>query len=330
MQNLIQVKNVSFIKVIITLSLLIGGAYMLWLYWPMMMIQSIKWQHIVNDELSNLLYEAKQNPLTATAPLLGLSFLYGALHSIGPGHGKVIVSTFLATHPSKVKHSLVLTILSSLMQALVAIILVSALVFIFDNSMRQVNATADDFIKISFLIVAGLGALLSFRSLRKLYQPSQHKQNIHHEHEHHHEHSHEHSHEHNHSEGQCCGHQHVATAEQINNATTWQAYAAIIMSIGMRPCTGAIMVLLFSNMIGIYWLGIVSTILMSVGTAISTSTIALLTLSGKKIISQYLGHDQHKLSKGNSLLQLIGGILLMLIGLLLFSTSSAGMAPMFS
>lgn len=328
MQNLISIKNIhlaKIIKVIIVLSVIALAAYLLWLFWPMMRMQSIKWQHIVNEELSTLLYEAKETPFISSAPLLGLSLLYGALHSIGPGHGKVIVSTFLATHPSKVKHSLVLTILSSLMQALVAILLVSTLVFIFDNSMREVNGSADNVINFSFLIVVALGTMISFRSLKKLYQAPQH----HTEPQHNHTHQHDHTHDHSHKNAQCCGHQHVASAEQINTAATWQAYAAIIMSIGMRPCTGAIMALLFANMVGIYWLGILCAILMAIGTAISTSTIALLTLSGKKIINQYLGHDEHKISKGNSLLQLIGGILLIFLGLLLFNTSSSGMSPMF-
>ncbi|WP_413701158.1 nickel/cobalt transporter [Psychromonas sp. KJ10-10] len=293
MQNSIENKKLTSIKIIkasIALSLVLAVVYTIWLFWPMMLVESIKWQRIINEELSNLLYEAKENPLIATAPLLGLSFVYGALHSIGPGHGKVIVTTFLATHPSKVKHSLVLTILSSLMQALVAILLVSALVFIFDNSMKQVNATADDFIKLSFLMVIVLGAMLSFRSLKNYINPPSMK---------------------------CIrsivteiamimatsmsmdivmiittgmamiiasvdGHQHLPDADKINSATTWQAYAGIIISIGIRPCTGAILALLFANMIGIYWLGILSALLMAVGTAMSTSTIALLTLSGKK------------------------------------------------
>lgn len=307
------------IKAFISLSFFLLCGYFLWQYWPTIMLQSIKWQRVVNEELSNLLYEAKENQLTSAIYLLILSVVYGALHSLGPGHGKLIVTTFLATHPSKVKHSLILTIVSALMQAIVAILLVSILVFLFNNSMRDVNGKAVQLISFSFLVMAILGGFIVLRALKKLFTSIKHK-------EHSHEHDH-HEHEHNH-DGSCCGHKHFASAEEINNATTWQAYAGIIISIGIRPCTGAIMALLFANVIGIYWLGVVSAFMMAIGTAITTSTIALLTISGKKIINGYLNHNEHKSSTNNTLLQLFGGLILLLLGLLLFNTPTIGVSPL--
>lgn len=89
------------------------GAYQLWSMWPSLVISSIQWQREVNSELADLLYEAKSNPWGAGSYLIGFSFIYGMLHSLGPGHGKVIVSTYLATHPTKAKASLVLTVVSA-------------------------------------------------------------------------------------------------------------------------------------------------------------------------------------------------------------------------
>ncbi|WP_372882400.1 nickel/cobalt transporter [Psychromonas sp.] len=275
------------------------------------MLHSIKWQQVINEELSNLLYQAKENQQTAAVSLLSLSILYGALHAIGPGHGKMIVTTFLATHPSKVKHSLILTVVSAFMQALVAILLVSSLVFLFNNSMRDVNGKAVELINLSFLVMIGLGGMIIFRAVKKLFSSGKVIEK--------------------HEQGDChgCGHKHFADADEINTATTWQAYAGIIISIGIRPCSGAILALLFANMLGIYWLGVMSAFMMALGTAISTSAIALLTLSGKKLINQYLHHDEHKNSTGNSLLQLLGGVLLTLMGLLLFNTPTYGVSPIF-
>ncbi|MFT6139238.1 MAG: nickel/cobalt exporter [Psychromonas sp.] len=303
------------IKAILCFSLFLIAGYFLWQFWPTIMLQSIKWQRVINEELSNLLYEAKENQLTSAIYLLILSILYGALHSLGPGHGKLIVTTFLATHPSKVKHSLVLTIVSALMQALVAILLVSILVFMFNNSMRDVNAKAVQLISFSFLIMTILGAIIIIRTLKKLVTNFRSKQQ-------------EHEHNHHDHHGNCCGHKHFASAEEINNATTWQAYAGIIISIGIRPCTGAIMVLLFANAIDIYWLGTVSAFMMAIGTAITTSTIALLTISGKKMINGYLKHNEHQSSNSNTLLQFFGGLFLFLLGLLLFNTPAIGVSPL--
>lgn len=306
MYNLLPVRESrmkTLFKIIIIVSLLTSVGYMLWNIWPTIMLHSIKWQRIINEELSNLLYEAKENHLTAAVYLFGLSFLYGVLHSVGPGHGKMIVTTFLATHPTKVKHGLILTILSAFLQAVVAVSLVSILMFLFNHSMREINSSAADLVSLSCLMMTGLGIIIVFRALKVLW-PHFHSK-------HHH---------------QC---NHCASADDLNNASTWQAYLGIIASIGIRPCTGAIMVLLFANMIGIYWLGITSAFVMAIGTAITTSTIALLTISGKKLINRYLNRKEDKLSISNLSLQFMGGIFLILVGLVLFNTSSYGISPVF-
>ena len=108
------------------------------------------------------------------------------------------------------------------------------------------------------------------------------------------------------------------------------------MSIGLRPCTGAIMVLLFANMVGLYWMGVISALVMSLGTALTTSALALLTLSGKRIVHRYLqqGSSQSGESRANAgllwagySLQLLGGVILILLGFLLASTQSTGLSP---
>ncbi len=282
-------------------------AYQLWLAWPQILLGSIKWQREINAELSDLLYDAKENSLAAGISLAGLSFFYGILHSVGPGHGKVIVTTFLATHPSKIKHGLILTALSAFMQAIVATVLVSALVLVFSQSMRDVSSKADYLINASFLAMSLLGITILWRTSKAIYHYLKH---------------------HKFSIGcHCC---HCVSGSQLNQTMNWRSYTGIIISIGIRPCSGAILVLLFSNVVGIYWLGIVSAFLMAIGTAITTSTIALMTISGKKIIQRYLraGNHQHA-SLGSMGLQFVGGILLTLLGIILYSSQTYSMSPIF-
>ncbi|MCX2757868.1 nickel/cobalt transporter [Vibrio sp. Sgm 22] len=341
------------------------GAYQLWSMWPSLVISSIQWQREVNSELADLLYEAKSNPWGAGSYLIGFSFIYGMLHSLGPGHGKVIVSTYLATHPTKAKASLVLTIVSAFLQALVAIVLVSVLIWGFSASMRVVNDKANMFVSLSFALVAVVGALICWKALKNIYttmrkpklkvktittlvtdtsspisvqspmafrssvsagsmmlNPSNALQPT------------EHSHA-DHSQADCgCGHQHVADADAINKASTLREYAGIIVTIGVRPCTGAIMVLLFANMVGLYWMGVLSAFAMAVGTALTTSLIAMMTLTGKHLVKRYLAagnkNSNASLKTAGHYLQLFGGILLVLIGLLLMNGQDSGMSPVFT
>ncbi|SMY36274.1 nickel/cobalt efflux protein RcnA [Photobacterium malacitanum] len=301
---------ISWLTRTIVLLLFLGSGYYLWLQWPAMLMTSIKWQRDINGQLSDLLYDAQQN-ITAAYSLAGLSFLYGIFHSLGPGHGKMIVTTYLATNPAKIKASLIMTVVSAFVQAIVAITLVSILLVFFKSSMRQVNDAADQFISYSFMAMLLLGAIVIYRSLKQAWQLR----------------TAQHHHHHDHGDNCGCGHKHFANADEINNATSLREYIVIVFSIGIRPCTGAILVLLFANMVGLYWLGVISAILMAVGTALTTSGIALLTLSGKKIVSRYLATNQRQRTMTSIIIKLIGGILLVLLGLLLLNGHSYGMSP---
>ncbi|MCD9524121.1 hypothetical protein GLP14_15005 [Photobacterium carnosum] len=291
------------------LVLFIASGYVLWQQWPTMLMESIKWQRDINGQLSDLLYDAQQN-ITAAYSLAGLSFLYGIFHSLGPGHGKMIVTTYLATNPAKIKASLIMTVVSAFVQAVVAITLVSILLVFFKSSMRQVNDAADQFISYSFMAMLLLGVIVIYRSLKQAWQLR--TALLHH---------------HDHGNNCGCGHKHFANADEINQATSLREYIVIIFSIGIRPCTGAILVLLFANMVGLYWLGVISAILMAIGTALTTSAIALLTLSGKKIVSRYLATNDRQRTITSIILKLFGGVLLVLLGLLLLNGHSYGMSP---
>lgn len=88
--------------------MLVGGLW-IWQAWPQVMLKSALWQREVNQQLSALLNAVATHPERAGGSLLLLSFMYGVLHALGPGHGKVVIATWLATHPSKLKSSIVLT-----------------------------------------------------------------------------------------------------------------------------------------------------------------------------------------------------------------------------
>ncbi|PSU29090.1 nickel/cobalt transporter [Photobacterium lutimaris] len=313
---------------LLMVAMLIGG-YQLWLAWPSMVLKSIEWQRTVNNQLADLLYDAKESPLVSGGYLAGFSFLYGVLHALGPGHGKVIVTTYLATQPTKVKTGLMLTLVSAVCQALVAVALVSVLLWGFNASMREVSSQAVTFMTISSALVSVLGAMICWRAFKGFRRSAAKSNQASCGHAHHH-------HEHHHGTECGCGHRHIASPEDVDNAKSLREYVGVIMSIGLRPCTGAIMVLLFANMVGLYWMGIVSALVMSLGTALTTSALALLTLSGKRIVYRYLqkGSSQQRSAGSRSILrwagyslQLLGGVILVLLGILLASGQSTGLSP---
>lgn len=150
------------------LLLAVCGALWLWHAWPQVMMKSIVWQREVNQQMSGLLKAVAENPTKAGGSLLAFSFLYGVLHALGPGHGKIVIATWLATHPSRLKSSIGLTLASSLLQGGVAIALVVVVLSLLRLPARQLHISSFWLEKGSYALVGVLGLLLCWRALKKL------------------------------------------------------------------------------------------------------------------------------------------------------------------
>ena len=277
------------------------GALWLWQAWPQVMMKSILWQRDVNQQMSGLLKAVAENPTKAGGSLLIFSFLYGVLHALGPGHGKIVITTWLATHPSKLKSSIGLTLASSLLQGLVAIALVVVVLTVLQLPARQLHMSSFWLEKGSYALVGVLGVLLCWRAIKKLRallrKPTFKAFTAHHVHDAH-----------------CgCGHQHLPTQEQLQGTDDWRARLMIILSMGMRPCSGAIMVLLFSKVIGVFSWGVVSALAMAAGTSLTITSLALLVHSFRQLAVKLSGNTTPVLWRqvGWTTLALAGGVILL-------------------
>lgn len=288
----------------------IAGVW-LWQTWPQVMIKSIVWQREVNQQLSALLKAVAANPAQAGGTLLLLSFLYGVLHALGPGHGKVVITTWLATHPSKLKSSISLTLASSLLQGLVAIGLVVVVLSILQLPARQLHLSGFWLEKGSYALVGILGILLCWRALKRLRallrKPTFTAFTPHHVHH----------------ESCGCGHQHLPEPDQLNRDDDWRARLMIILSMGMRPCSGAIMVLLFSKVIGVFYWGIASALAMAAGTSLTITSLALLVHSFRTLAVKLGEHTAPALWRqiGWSTLALAGGAILVVAAVVMWMSA---------
>lgn len=148
--------------------LLLATAAGIWLWqaWPQVLLQSAVWQRALNLELSRLLKAVADNPSAAGLSLLAFSFIYGVLHALGPGHGKIVITTWLATHPAKLKSSIMLTLAASLLQGVVAIALVVVVLTLLQLPARQLHLSSFWLEKGSYLLVGALGLLLCWRAVK--------------------------------------------------------------------------------------------------------------------------------------------------------------------
>ena len=289
----------------------IAGLLWLWQVWPQVMLKSVIWQREVNQQMSSLLKSVAANPTQAGGTLLLFSFVYGVLHALGPGHGKVVITTWLATHPSKLKSSIGLTLAASLLQGLVAIALVVVVLSILQLPARQLHLSSFWLEKGSYALVGVLGLLLSWRALKKLRallrKPKFTAFTPHHVHH----------------DGCGCGHQHMPDPERLARDDDWRARLVIILSMGMRPCSGAIMALLFSKVIGVFAWGMASALAMAAGTSLTITSLALLVHAFRSLAVKLSGNKTPALWRqvGWSTLALAGGIILVVAAVVMWGSA---------
>tara|TARA_R110002049_G_scaffold34069_6_gene111594 strand:- start:743 stop:1756 length:1014 start_codon:yes stop_codon:yes gene_type:complete len=279
--------------------------------------QLLGWQRDLHRSLTLAITELSRTPSMATwTTLLSVSFAYGVFHAAGPGHGKAVLATYLATHGGAVKRALGLSFAASLLQGVTAIILVVVLVYGLGWITRQAMGSVVWVEQASFLLVAALGAWLCWRAVKQLraaYQAHGHDRS--------HSHSHSHSHDHDHSH--CCGGAHHIEPQQ---ALDWRTAIITVGAIGMRPCSGAVLMLGAASLLGQFEVGVASVVAMSLGTGITVSALALASILARGWAQRRLSkqqHSQRSVQKATGWLALAGGVLIVTLGI---SLSVAGVA----
>ncbi len=237
-------------------------------------------QREFQNQIARALRAARAEQPQAVATLLTVCFAYGFFHAIGPGHGKVLIGGYGLGRQVAFWRLSAISVLSSLGQAVTAVVLVYAGVLIFQLSRETLVGTTEQVMApISYAAIAAIGLWLVFRGMRSFARRSRsdaahgHSHDHEHPHEHHHE-EHEHHHHHHHDEV-CsdCGHRHGPSAEEVANVGSLREALVLIAGIAARPCTGALFVLILTWQMGIAMVGIAGAFAMALGTATVTTLI---------------------------------------------------------
>lgn len=216
-------------------------------------------QEDVQRAMAGSLRALKAGQPGALAGLLGLCFAYGFFHAVGPGHGKILIGGYGLGRRVPVLRLSILAVLSSLAQAATAIILVYAGVMLFDWTRGQMTDTADKTLaQASYAAIGAIGLWLLWRGARRLFATPPH------------------THDH-HGDETCpsCGHAHGPSVEQAAEVRSLRDGALLIAGIAIRPCTGALFLLILTWRLGLEAAGIAGTIAMALGTATVTVAVAI-------------------------------------------------------
>ncbi len=299
---------------------LVGGLLLALLAWQLLLqgalqglsLQVVAWQRDFHRALTMAISEFSGTSSPGTwATLLGISFAYGVFHAAGPGHGKAVLATYLISQGGARRRALLLSFAASLLQGLVAIGLVVVLVHGLGWLTRQAMGSVVWVEQASFVMVALLGVWLCLRAIRHLRrQPEVATAGHHHA-------GHDHGEDHD-----CCGGHHHVDPEQAGD---WRTALATVVAIGIRPCSGAVLLLGAATLLGYFLVGVAAVLVMSLGTALTVSALALASVYARGWAERRLASQQQARRAGRLFgwASLAGGLAIVALGVSLTLTGAS-------
>jgi nickel/cobalt exporter len=260
--------------------------------------------------------------------LVSLSFLYGVFHAAGPGHGKAVISSYMIANEVALRRGVLLSFMSSFLQAVTAIVVVTAAYYLLRGASITMTQATHALEIASYALIAAFGFWLLSRKLISLRGGNQvalaATGHTHHGHAHHHRDAHHHDHgHHHHADGEVCsscGHAHMPDPKLLSGSklSMGEAWSAVI-AVGLRPCSGALIVLTFSMLNGLWLAGVASAFAMAIGTAITVSALATLAVTAKGTAVRFAGASMG--NRVGTTIEILGAALVMGLGLLLLTAA---------
>ena len=271
------------------------------------------------DQLRNTIKAATKDGSAAWG-LITISFLYGIFHAAGPGHGKAVIASYMLADNATWKRGALLAAISAFVQASVAVAFVGIAVLVFGTTARNMNIAANVIEIIAYSLIVLLGFYLFWKKGAAFVAALRGKADAHdHHHAHHHDHDHKHDHAHHHHAHDHHGHSHGPEPAELKGEDWFKRGMIAAVAAGLRPCSGAILVLVFALAQGIFLIGVASTFAMGAGVAITVTGIALLAVFGKSLAVRLTGAMGGRSELMLRAIEVLGALIVIAFGLLLLT-----------
>lgn len=255
-------------------------------------------QREAQGAMAGALRRLRAGDTAAVASLMAVCFGYGFFHAAGPGHGKLLIGGYGAARQVGAWRLSLVALASSIAQGISAVVLVGAGVWLIGWSREAMTATADEvFAPLSFAAIALVGLWLVLRGARSLWRISQIAG---------------HAHVGDGASCRSCGHSHGPAPEDLARAAGPREVAMLIAAVAIRPCTGALFVLILTAQMGVFWAGVLGTLAMALGTASVTVMVAVAAVGLRRGV--LAGWAQSPaLARAQPLVELAVGALVMVV-----------------
>jgi nickel/cobalt exporter len=236
--------------------------------------------------LSGAIRAAKQSGAAAWG-LAGLSLAYGIFHAAGPGHGKMVIASYMLANERALRRGLVIAFGAALLQGFSAVAIVGIGAMVFKATAKHMTAASNVVEIASYAGIVALGGALVYvkgaallsawraapavavaagGTARAFLADDCALNHVH---------------------GPGCAHFHAPDPRTLGAGFSWKSALLTMMAAGSRPCSGAILVLVFALAQGIFSTGVFAVLAMSLGTAITTAALASTAVLAKNAAVKY-------------------------------------------
>ncbi len=211
--------------------------------------------------------------------ILLISFLYGIVHSLGPGHNKVLVFSYFIGEKSNVKQGLILGNLIAFIHALSGLAVSFIFIYIINKSvnLHYGDSNIDLYIqKISFALISLIGVIILVSHIRNYLRKS--------------------------------------TKEELVLGN--RGLFATALALGIIPCPGTMILVSFLSIAGLTYFAPIAALFMALGMAFTISLIGIITILSRNVILRIFSNNSSLLNKVQFIIAILGSILIIAFGML--------------
>lgn len=251
-----------------------------------------------------LAVEAAQANPAAALSLAAVSFAYGVFHAAGPGHGKAVIASYMLANEKAFRRGMVLTALSALLQAVVAIAIVGVAALVLGATAQKMTAATHAVEVASYFCITALGLWLVWRKggnfVAALRAPPLAVA----------------------SRFRCddgthapdCAHCVAPDPSRLGEGFSWRQGLVTVVAAGSRPCSGALLVLVFAAAQGAFMIGVWAVLAMAAGTALTTAALAASAVFVKGAATKMLGAGRRRAEVFSRLLEVAAACVVLGLG----------------
>lgn len=237
-------------------------------------------QKDIRSRMVSLSANMKTNPFGSSFWLfMGFAFAYGVVHALGPGHGKVVIFSYLTGRSRDLLFGLVTGSALAVIHVLSAVMVILVFLALHGQASHTEFERVMGWTELScYALIAAIGTGLAASSLKRI----------------------------------------MGRSKPDENKTQTTKGLGVALAAGLIPCPGAAIILLFSLSIGIFAQGLMAMSALAAGMALTISGVALLAVIGNRSLPTLAAGKKRFLERAYSALTIAGALVMAAFGTMMF------------